>query len=393
MSWLVRALHIKHLGIFLKLNDTPVIHNQSKIMVVQVQGQDKDVLDTFHIQSILNTAGIHCEVFELNGVSAPVLANRPESTPPKKVDISVIIPVYNEETNLKELHRRLSLTFKDLKDEYEIIFIDDGSKDGSASLLEEIYQNDSDHVRLVCLSRNFGHQQAISAGLTYSSGKAMIVMDADLQDPPEVLPRFIEKWKEGYQVVYAIREKRKEGVAKRLAYHTFYRILKFISRINIPLDTGDFGLMDRKVVDIICSLPERNRFVRGLRSWTGFRQTGLAYERDVRFSGETKYSFRNLFRLALDGMISFSYLPLRLATLLGFVISTFSILFGAYYFFRAITVGIGTPGFATSTILMSLLGGRLWVTNLSRRIIFIVFEYLRCPSITRIFTILQTKSF
>jgi len=165
-------------------------------------------------------------------------------------------------------------------------------------------------------------------------GRAVIMIDADLQDPPEVIPQFIEKWREGFQVVYAVREKRKEHAVKRLMYRSFYLILRSISRIDIPLEAGDFCLMDRCVVDVLTSLPERNRFVRGLRSWVGFRQVGLAYERDARFAGRPKYTFQKLVHLALDGLISFSYLPLRLSTMVGFGVSVMSLLAAVYYLIK-----------------------------------------------------------
>jgi dolichol-phosphate mannosyltransferase len=244
-----------------------------------------------------------------------------------------------------------------LEEPYELIFVDDGSQDKSLDVLKDFFAQDGVHTRIVRLSRNFGHQQAISAGLDYARGQAVIVMDADLQDPPEVIPTFVEKWRQGYQVVYAIREKRQERWVKRAMYRLFYVVLRTISRVDIPLDAGDFGLMDRRVVDVIRSLPERNRFVRGLRSWVGFRRVGVPYSRDARHAGRPQYTFRKLVGLALDGLVSFSYLPLRLATLMGFGVSALSILLGAYYLVRKLVRGIGLPGFATIVILMSFLGG------------------------------------
>jgi dolichol-phosphate mannosyltransferase len=187
-------------------------------------------------------------------------------------------------------------------------------------------------------------------------------MDGDLQDPPEVIPHFINKWQDDFQVVYAIREKRKEHLLKRFFYHTFYLILRGISRTDMPLDAGDFCLMDRCVVNELTALPERNRYVRGLRSWVGFRQIGLAYERDARFAGKSKFTLNKLVSLALDGMISFSYLPLRLATMLGFVVSIFSLLAAAYYLIIKLTVGLQPPGFATLIVLLLFLGGVQMIT-------------------------------
>jgi len=217
-------------------------------------------------------------------------------------------------------------------------------------------------VRVISLARNFGQQQAVSAGLDQACGRAVIMIDADLQDPPEVIPQFIEKWREGFQVVYAVREKRKEHAVKRLMYRSFYLILRSISRIDIPLEAGDFCLMDRCVVDVLTSLPERNRFVRGLRSWVGFRQVGLAYERDARFAGRPKYTFQKLVHLALDGLISFSYLPLRLSTMVGFGVSVMSLLAAVYYLIKKLTRGLRPPGFATLVVLLLFLGGVQLIT-------------------------------
>ena len=232
--------------------------------------------------------------------------------------VSVAVPLYNEEENVRELHRRLDLTLSSLNLPYEIIFVNDGSWDGTARLIEELHRLDR-HVIPLHLSRNFGHQAAISAGIDHARGQAIIIMDGDMQDPPEVLPRFLEKWHEGYEVIYAVRQRRKENRVKRLGYHCFYRILHAISDLDIPLDSGDFCLMDRRVADVLKHLPERMRFVRGLRSFAGFRQIGLPYERAAREGGEPKYSLRALVFLAIDGLISFSSYPLRLVTSLGLV--------------------------------------------------------------------------
>lgn len=230
--------------------------------------------------------------------------------------ISVVVPLFNEEDNVLELHQRLERTLRSLNLTYEILFIDDGSRDQTAAILERLGETDP-NVACIHLSRNFGHQAAVSAGIDHGRGQALVVMDGDLQDPPEILPRFVAKWREGYEVVYAVRQNRKEGPLKRAAYSAFYRILNAISDLDIPLDSGDFCLMDRRVVDLLIHLPERMRFVRGLRSFVGFRQTGLAYDRAARAAGRPKYTFRNLVGLALDGLVSFSSYPLRLVARLG----------------------------------------------------------------------------
>ena len=201
---------------------------------------------------------------------------------------------------------------------YEILLVDDGSRDETPCLIDALVARDP-HVAALHLSRNFGHQAAVSAGIDHARGQAVVVMDGDLQDPPEVLPRFIQKWREGYEVVYGVRQRRKEGLLKRLGYFGFYRILSAISDLDIPLDSGDFCLMDRRVVDVLKHLPERMRFVRGLRSFAGFRQIGLVYDRGAREAGKPKYTLGALILLAIDGLISFSSYPLRLVTYLGIV--------------------------------------------------------------------------
>lgn len=231
--------------------------------------------------------------------------------------ISVVIPVYNEAENIERLHARLTAAARHWGEEdYEVLVVDDGSTDTSLATLASVRQKDP-RWKILSFSRNFGHQAAVSAGIQYARGDAVVVMDADLQDPPEELGRFLAKWREGYHVVYAIRTKRKESVWKRAAYAAFYRILATISPIDIPLDSGDFCVMDRAVVRVLQSLPERNRFVRGLRSWSGFRQIGIEYERAARSAGEAKYTFGKLVRLALDGMFSLSSVPLKLSSWLG----------------------------------------------------------------------------
>jgi len=270
--------------------------------------------------------------------------------------LSVVIPVYNEQDNLRVLYSRLLAVLEPLEPGFELIFVNDGSYDGSAAILSELAGSD-ERVTVVELARNFGHQVAISAGLDYASGQAVIIMDADLQDPPEVLPHFIAKWREGHDVVYAIREKRKETWPKRVAYAFFYRLLKRVAAIDIPLDAGDFCIMDRRVVALLNSMPERNRFVRGIRSWVGLDQIGLAYERQARYAGKPKYTFTRLMILALDGLISFSYVPLRAITVLGFGISLVSMILAIGYAIQKLTIGLNPPGFATTVVAIFFLAG------------------------------------
>jgi dolichol-phosphate mannosyltransferase len=238
---------------------------------------------------------------------------------PEPTLLSVILPAYNEQDVLPQTYARFSAMEQTLSQwglDYELLFINDGSRDSTPEMLNELAGKDR-HVRAVHLARNFGHQAAVTAGLTVARGDVVAVMDCDLQDPPEILPQFLAKWREGFQVVYAIRKKRKEWIGKRFAYWAFYRLMRAISDLDIPLDSGDFCVMDRSAVNLINSLPERQRFVRGLRTWIGLRQVGIEYERDARAAGDPQYTFRKLMKLAMDGLVSFSSVPLKLVTRLG----------------------------------------------------------------------------
>ncbi len=223
---------------------------------------------------------------------------------------SIIVPLYNEELVIDESYRRLKKVMDSTKENYEIVFVNDGSRDTTREKALEICKND-EKIKLINFSRNFGHQAAITAGMDLALGNAVVVIDADLQDPPEVILKMIEKWKEGYEVVYGKRLKREgETFFKKFTAKIFYRILKSITTINIPVDVGDFRLIDRKVCDSMISLPEKNRYVRGLVSWVGYKQTYVEFERQERFAGETKYPLKKMIKLAFDGITSFSYKPL-----------------------------------------------------------------------------------
>jgi dolichol-phosphate mannosyltransferase len=248
--------------------------------------------------------------------SSPASKSDPHPKAARSPEISVAVPLFNEADNVFALHTRLETTLKALNLSYEIIYVDDGSDDKTAAILKLLCETDP-NVASIQLSRNFGHQAAVSAGIDHGRGRAVVVMDGDLQDPPEIIPDFVAKWREGYEVVYAVRRNRKEGILKRWAYAAFYRALNAISDLDIPLDSGDFCLLDRRVVDLLKHLPERMRFVRGLRSFVGFRQTGVEYDRAARAAGRPKYTFRNLVGLALDGLVSFSSYPLRLVARIG----------------------------------------------------------------------------
>ncbi len=286
-------------------------------------------------------------------------------------EISVVVPLFDEQETIEELHRRLTTALDSLALSYEIVFIDDGSRDDTPRILEALHAADP-HLSLIFLSRNFGHQAAVSAGLDHARGRAVVVMDGDLQDPPEVLPQFIRLWKEGNDVVYAVRQSRKEGAVKRLGYFSFYRLFKIISDLDIPLDSGDFCLMDRKVVDALKALPERKRFVRGLRTFVGFRQIGLAYERAAREAGQPKYSFRALVSLAIDGLVSFSSHPLRLVTYLGLASAGLSAILMVWVFVDAFQSETGTPRGWASTIVVVLFMGSIQLISLG-----IIGEYIR----------------
>jgi glycosyltransferase involved in cell wall biosynthesis len=233
------------------------------------------------------------------------------------IQYSIVIPVYNEEKVLEHTYRRLKKVMERTGESYELIFVNDGSADRTPLLLKSLRSGD-DTVKFLSFSRNFGHQVAITAGMDYAAGKAVIVIDADLQDPPELIPKMIEKWKDGYDVVYAQRLKRKgETFFKRETAHLFYRLLRASTDIEIPVDAGDFRLLDRRVCDVLKTLPEKNRYVRGLVSWTGFKQVAVEYERDERLAGVTKYSLKKMLKLCWDGLTSFSMKPMELANYLG----------------------------------------------------------------------------
>ena len=277
--------------------------------------------------------------------------------------ISIVIPILNEQENLNQLRNRLIDASPLWEDQFEIVLVDDGSTDTSLEIMKQFSKDD--RFRIIKLSRNFGHQAAISAGIKFAKGDAVIVMDGDLQDPPEELPRFLNKWREGYDVVYAIRKNRKEIWYKKIAYKIFYRILSQISEIEIPLDSGDFCVMDRKVINVLNDqMVEQNRFVRGLRAYSGFKQIGVEYDRAERAAGEVKYTFKKLVQLALNGLFDFSTFPLRLATYFGFIVSLFSFLAGLFFIIhRVFNFKIfghspaDVPGIASLAIGVFFLGG------------------------------------
>ena len=267
----------------------------------------------------------------------------------EKVRYSVVIPVYNEEEVVEESYKRLKGVMDSLGEGYELIFVNDGSRDNTPNILRELCEKDT-RVKMLDFSRNFGHQIAITAGMDHSSGQAIIVIDADLQDPPEIIPKMIEAWRNGFDVVYGKRIKRKgETAFKKITALVFYRILNKLTSVNIPLDTGDFRLIDRKVNDVMKEMKERDRYVRGLVSWIGFKQTAIEYIREERWAGETKYPLKKMLKFALDAIISFSYKPLKIASYLGFILSIGSFAYLLVVLYQKLFTMNTVPGWASQT--------------------------------------------
>ena len=274
-----------------------------------------------------------------------------------KITYSIIAPIYNEIDNLPELHRRLSEVMDTTGEPWELILVDDGSTDGSTDKIRELAKSDS-HIRPVIFARNFGHQVAITAGWDYARGEAMVIIDADLQDPPEVILELAKKWKEGYEVVYAVRAEREgESWFKKFTASMFYRLIYSITDVKIPVDTGDFRLMDRKVVDVLKQMPERHRFPRGMSAWVGFKQVGVEYKRAARHAGVTKYPFSKMLKLALNAITSFSYFPLQVATFFGFMSAGISILAIPIVIYLRMEGSRQFTGQATTLIAVLFLGG------------------------------------
>jgi dolichol-phosphate mannosyltransferase len=274
--------------------------------------------------------------------------------------ISVVVPLYNEEGNVPELVRRISVVldrFVAPGDDYEIVAVNDGSRDETLAKLRDAQRESQPRLVVVDLSRNFGHQIAATAGLETARGDAIILMDGDLQDPPELIEAFLAKWREGYDVVYATRRRRKgESFFKLFTAQVFYRTIRRLTNVSIPVDTGDFRLMSRRVVEALGETRERHRFLRGLVSWVGFKQIGVEYDREARFSGTTKYPFSKMLRFALDGITSFSEIPLRFATYLGFFVSIFAFIYSVVVLILKI-IGLNEPGYTSTMVAILFLGG------------------------------------
>ena len=278
--------------------------------------------------------------------------------------LSIVVPCFNEQQVLRLTHQRLIKALEEIPGtDFEIVYVNDGSRDHTEKILFELADFDG-RIKVISLTRNFGQQPAITAGLNYAAGDIVVIIDADLQDPPELIVSLISKWQEGFDIVYGVRTKRKEGLFKRLSYTAFYRLYRFFSQIEIPVNSGDFALLDRRVVDLLNSLPEKNRFIRGLRAWTGFRHTGLFYERDERAAGHSKYGVQKLLTLAFDGIFNFSTVPLTLIFIAGLITASISIFASLIYLiayfgdFKLFGSSPGdVPGFTTLILVILFFSG------------------------------------
>ena len=270
---------------------------------------------------------------------------------------TIIAPIFNELENIPELYPRIREVMDQTNEPWELILVDDGSTDGSTEVIRKLAENDK-RVRPIIFARNFGHQIAVTAGIDYSRGDAVIIIDADLQDPPEVILKLIKNWREGYEVVYAVREEREgESWFKKLTASIFYRLIHAVTNVNIPLDTGDFRLLDKKVVDIMKTMRERHRFLRGMSAWVGFKQIGVKYKRKPRYAGISKYPLSKMIQFALNAITSFSYFPLQLATYIGFIAAGLSVLAIPIIAILRLTTGTVLMGQATTLIMVLFLGG------------------------------------
>lgn len=283
---------------------------------------------------------------------------------------SIVVPVFNEQQGIPALVKRLAEVMSKVPEPCEVVFVNDGSRDASGMLLDQVHASDP-RFKVIHLSRNFGHQIAITAGLEFAQGRTVTTIDADLQDPPEEILRFIEKWREGFEVVYGVRASREgETLLKLATAKVFYRIMRYLNGLEIPVDTGDFRLMDRKVVDALLALPEHSRYIRGLVTWVGFKQIGILYARQSRSSGATAFTYSRMFRFAMDGITSFSLMPLRLASVLGCAVSSCSFLAAFYVVYLKLFTEKTVQGW-TSLILVTLFLGGAQLLSLG-----IIGEYL-----------------
>jgi len=276
--------------------------------------------------------------------------------------ISVVIPMFNESENITVLYSRLTKVLSSLNKSYEIICVNDGSRDDTLEMLKNLHAAD-DRLKVLDLSRNYGKEIALSAGLDFARGEVVVPMDADLQHPPEVIIELLQKWREGYDVVYAVRDAEdKESWIKKLTASMFYKTMHKISPLDIPVNTGDFRIMSRQTVDAIKELRETQRFMKGLFTWVGFRQTGITYKRDARYAGKTKWNYRKLWNLAIEGITSFSYLPLQWAMYLGMIVALISFVCGFYYVIKTLIYGNPVPGYPSIMVMILFMGGVQLIT-------------------------------
>ncbi|MDY6786034.1 MAG: glycosyltransferase family 2 protein [Cyanobacteriota bacterium] len=287
---------------------------------------------------------------------------QPASSDFDPIELSIVVPVYNEEPNLDYLFERLEGVLARLKMSYEIVCVNDGSQDKTLACLVEHHRRNP-AIKAIDLSRNFGKEIALTAGLDYALGSAIILIDADLQDPPELIEQLVEKWQEGYDVVYGTRRSRAgETWLKRSTAEAFYRTLEKMSPVRIPRDTGDFRLLDRRVVEALKLLPERTRFMKGLFAWVGFRQTSVFFEREPRYQGTTTWTYWKLWNFALDGITSFSFVPLKVWSYIGLFISFLSLFYASFLVLRTIIFGVDVPGYASTIVAVLFLGGIQLIT-------------------------------
>ena len=278
------------------------------------------------------------------------------------VELSVVVPLYNEEANINYLMERLLIVFDTLNTTYEIVCVNDGSRDNTLKLLVE-YHERNPAIKVVNLSRNFGKEIALTAGIDYATGAAIIPIDADLQDPPELIAQLVAKWREGYDVVYATRRSRSgESWLKRFTANSFYKTITKMSPVHIPPNTGDFRLLDRRVVEAIKQLPERTRFMKGLFAWVGYKQTSILFDREPRFGGKTTWNYWKLWNFALDGITSFSLFPLKIWSYIGLVVSLISLLYASFLIMRTLILGIDVPGYASLMVAVLFFGGIQLIT-------------------------------
>ena len=284
------------------------------------------------------------------------------SSPPDSVELSIVVPLFNEEANINYLIERLISALDILQTTYEIVCVNDGSRDNTLKLLVDYHEHNS-AIKVVNLSRNFGKEIALTAGIDYATGAAIIPIDADLQDPPELIEQLVVKWREGYDVVYATRRSRLgESWLKRFTAQSFYQTIAKMSPVPIPSNTGDFRLLDRRVVEAIKQMPERTRFMKGLFAWVGYKQTSILFDREPRFGGQTTWNYWKLWNFALDGITSFSLFPLKIWSYIGLVLSFISLLYASFLIIRTLIFGIDVPGYASLMVAVLFFGGIQLIT-------------------------------